>query len=290
MKPAPFVYHAPDTLDEAIELIAEVGDEGKILAGGQSLVPVMNMRLSQPQALVDICRIPGLAGIGSDERRLIIHATTRQAEVLRSPEVGLVAPLLHGALQHVGHPANRSRGTFGGSVAHADPAAELPSAVVALDAEIVVAGPRGERRIGSDDFFQTYFSTAVEPDEILTRIEVPIPSARQTWAFVELARRQGDFAIVGVALWATIAADDRVESARIVLLGVADVPTRAVDAENTLTGRSLSDPTLAAEVAARATDGLEPGTDLHASSIYRVEAAEVCVRRAVQQSAQRVWG
>ncbi|HEX4805568.1 MAG TPA: xanthine dehydrogenase family protein subunit M [Conexibacter sp.] len=288
MKPAPFAYHAPDTLDEALDLLAQLGDDAKALAGGQSLIPMMNMRLAQPQALIDVCRVPELAGIALDGA-LAIKAATRQAAVLRSPEVAAAAPLLGAALRHVGHPANRSRGTFGGSVAHADPAAELPSAVLALDAQLVVRGPRGERVVAADDFFTSYFSTALDADELLTEIRLPLPGPgeRTAWAFAELARRHGDFAIAGVALAARVGDDDVVTSARIALLGVADVPARARAAEALLAGRRLDEPELARAAGAVAAEGLAPPDDLHGSAQYRLDVTRVLVRRAIEQSAGR---
>jgi aerobic carbon-monoxide dehydrogenase medium subunit len=289
MKPAPFVYHAPDSLEEALALLQELGDEAKVLGGGQSLIPVMNMRLSQPAHLVDICRIEDLAGIdvGPD---LKIRATTRQAAVLASPDVASSAPIIHEALMKVGHPANRSRGTFGGSLAHADPAAELPSVVMALDARMVADGPRGRRKIPVDDFFESYFSTALEPEEILTEIEIPAiaPDRRRAWSFLELSRRHGDFAMVGVAFVAEVGRDDVVEAARIVVLGVSDVPVRAREAELLVIGSRLSDEGIATAAGEAAVIGLEPPSDLHASSVYRSEVTQVLVGRALTSAAERM--
>jgi carbon-monoxide dehydrogenase medium subunit len=288
MKPAPFVYHAPNTLDEALALLAENGEDAKVLAGGQSLIPVMNMRLAQPEALIDVCRIPELAGIALNGA-LTIGATTRQSAVLASPDVAAAAPLIGAALRHVGHPANRSRGTFGGSLAHADPAAELPSAVLALGGELVVRGPRGERVVAADDFFTSYFSTVVEPDELLTEIRLPLapPGERDAWGFLELARRHGDFAIAGVAFVARLGADETVRSARVVVLGVADVPWRARAAEALLAGRRLDEAELARAAGEAASEGLEPPDDLHGSAQYRIDVTRVLVERAIEQSADR---
>jgi carbon-monoxide dehydrogenase medium subunit len=291
MKPAPFVYHAPESLPEALGLLQEFGDDAKVLAGGQSLIPVMNMRLSQPAHLIDVCRIDQLAGVDV-AGGISIGSTTRQADVHGSPEVAATAPIIQTALGHVGHPANRSRGTFGGSLAHADPAAELPAVVVALDGRMVIDGPRGQRVVAADEFFETYFTTVIEPEEILTRIEIPAapPGRRRAWSFLEIGRRHGDFAMVGVAFVAVVGQDDRVESARLVVLGVADVPYRAGAAESVLVGSKLTDEAIAAAVGETSTDGLEPPSDLHASAQYRIDVTRVLAKRAVTSGADRLKG
>jgi carbon-monoxide dehydrogenase medium subunit len=288
VKPAPFIYHAPGSVDEAITLLAEAEDEVKILAGGQSLIPILNMRLAQPSALVDICTIPGLDRIERNGQ-LTIGATARQSEVLRSAAVGEYAPIIPAALRWVGHTANRNQGTFGGSAAHADPAAELPAVLLALDAEMVVQGPGGQRVINAEDFFSSIFTTALESDEVLTAVRVPRPTSGGggVWAFREVARRHGDFALAGVALVADLDSQGQVSRARIALCGVADRPVRAGDAERFLVGRRLDDAAVAREAGALASAGVNPGDDGHASGLYRKEAVAALVARAVSEAASR---
>jgi carbon-monoxide dehydrogenase medium subunit len=288
VKPPPFVYLAPDTLGEAVDALREHGADGKVLAGGQSLVPMMNMRLARPDVLVDVGRIGELSGIRANGR-MAIGAGTRQAAVLRDADVGARFPLVHAALRQVGHAANRARGTFGGSIAHADPAAELPAVVVALGGELVVQGPGGERVVGADEFFVTHYTTALEVDEILTEVRLGEhgPSA---WAFGEVARRHGDFALAGVALAAETDGDGVVTSARIALFGVADRPLRAAAAEASLIGRRLGDEAAAAEAGRLAPDGVEFASDIHVPEAYRRDVAQALVRRAVLDAATTLGG
>jgi aerobic carbon-monoxide dehydrogenase medium subunit len=278
MKPAPFTYRRAETLDQALALLAENGDEAKILAGGQSLVPLMNMRLALPGVLVDICAIDELSGI-RENGVLEIGATTRQSAVEQSAQVAAAAPMIPAALAHVGHVAIRNRGTFGGSVAHADPAAELPAVLVALDAQIVARGAAGERVIAADDFFETYFSTALREDEVLTAVRIPRATGADRWAFEELAPRRGDFALAGVAVSLRMAGES-VERARIVVLGVGDAPVRARAAEELVTGMRPDDD-VAAEAGRLCAAELDPSSDTHASSAYRKDVAAVLVKRAI---------
>ena len=281
MKPARFQYFAPETLEEAAGLLEEHGDDAKVVAGGQSLIPLMNMRLAQPRALVDICRIPGLDRIELNGS-LTIGATARQLAVRRSGDVDAFAPLIGKAMPMVGHVATQSRGTFGGSVAHADPAAELPAILLALDAELVAHGPGGERTIAARDFFSTFFTTSLADTEILTQVRLPTSTADARSAFLEIARRHGDFALVGVGAVAEFSDDGTVTSARLGLCGVGDVPVRAGAAEESLVGKAL-DETVAAEAGNLASADLSPLDDVHASSQYRREVAGVLVRRALLQ-------
>jgi len=291
VKPARFVYHRTETAEECVALLAEHGDAAKILAGGQSLIPMMNLRLAQPEVLVDIGRVESLRGIRRDGA-LTIGATTPQAAVMASPDAAAVAPLVAEAVRWVGHPANRNRGTFGGSAAHADPAAEIPAVLLALDAELVVTGPRGERTIAADDFFQFYLTTALAPDELLQAVRLPLPShpERTAWAFIEVARRHGDFALVGAAFVAHLDEDGRTERARVALLGVGSRALRAEDAEAALRGQRLDDPDAVDAVAQLATVKLDPPSDLHASAQYRKDVAAVLVRRAIRAAQQRLGG
>ncbi|MGW2651074.1 FAD binding domain-containing protein [Streptomyces sp. NPDC001393] len=286
MKPAPFVYIAPDSLGEALEALGEYGADGKVLAGGQSLVPMMNMRLARPSTLIDITRIPGLAGIRHNGR-ISIGATTRQREVGADADIAKEFPVIPAALRHVGHIANRGRGTFGGSVAHADPAAEIPAVMLALDAEMVIHGPDGERVITADDFFLTYYTTDLGFDEVLTEVRLP-HRAPTTWGFREVARRHGDFALTGAVVTATTDADDVVQSARVVLFGVTDRPVRGVSAEKALVGRRLGDAGLAEEAGHLAAQGIDFTSDIHVPGTYRRDTSIALVQRTIQDAARTV--
>jgi len=284
LKPAPFTYLRADSLDEAVGALADYGPEAKILAGGQSLAPLMNLRLATPEVLVDLNRVSELEGIAVDGN-VEIGAITRQIAVERSAAVAAAAPLVVEALRHVGHPAVRSRGTLGGTVAHADPSAEIPAVLLALGGEVVARGPGGERTIAAEDLFVTYFTTTLEDTEVLTTVRVPAASAGMRFGFAELSRRHGDFALAGVAVSAEVDEDGVCRSARIALFGVADRPLRAQGAEECVVGRPLGDPGALREAELATADGLEPRTDVHASSRYRRDVAGVLVRRALAQAA-----
>ncbi|MBI2555443.1 MAG: xanthine dehydrogenase family protein subunit M [Candidatus Rokubacteria bacterium] len=279
MKPASFAYHRPATLDEAFELLARYGPDGRILAGGQSLVPVLNMRLATPSALIDINRLPALDRIQLTAEGLVIGALARQEAVERSPLVARHAPLIAQAMPHVGHLAIRTRGTFGGSLAQADPAAELPASVVALGATVRVARRGGVREIPAARFFRGIYTTALEPGEILT--EVVIPPIQPGWrsSFEELARRHGDYALVGLAAHCRVT-DGRIEEARLVFTGVGLTPVRASRAETALVGRRPDAKVLTD--AGRAIDAdLDPPADVHASASLRRHLARVLLTRTL---------
>jgi carbon-monoxide dehydrogenase medium subunit len=287
MKPAPFTYYAPESTDEAVSLLSELGDEAKLIGGGQSLVPMMNMRLARPSALIDVLSIPGLDGIEVREAnggaQLAFGAAVRHADAMSHPDVTSRFPMLTRALEHVGHAAIRNQGTLGGSIVHADPAAELPAVLLAADAEIVAKGPNGTRTIGAEEFFVTYFSTALEEDELAVEIRLPLPSSTaHRWGFAEVARRHGDFALVGAAVNLDVTETDTVRSARIALLGAGEVPVRVVAAEARLVGESLGDERVIEDVAQIVTESLDPPSDVHASSAYRKEVAGVLIRRCLR--------
>lgn len=286
MKPAPFAYYVPETVAEAVGLLVEHGDEAKIIAGGQSLIPTMNMRLARPSALVDVCRIPELQRFEVNGA-VAIGATARHQNVLRSAEITAAAPIISAALVHVGHGAIRNRGTVGGSIAHADPAAELPAILLALDGQVVVTGSGGDRLIDADDFFVTFLTTSIAEDEVLTEIRIPQPprNVRRVWSFEEVGRRHGDFALVGTAFVADLDEDGAVRQARIALMGVADRPLRARAAESELMGRRLDDPQGIRAAAAAAADGIDPVPDAHASGEYRKEVTAALVARSIRQAA-----
>jgi len=284
VKPPPFAYAAPATLDEAVGLLAEHAEaEPRVLAGGQSLIPLMNFRLAKPGYLIDLRNVAGLSGIRREGDILVIGAMTRMSELERSPEVAVAAPLLAEAIGWIAHTPVRNRGTIGGSLAHADPAAELPAVALAADAELVAAGPAGSRRIRATEFFTGPFSTALAPDEILTEIRLPVwPGGH---AFVEFARTHGNFAVVGVA--ALIELDGgRVRRAALALTGVAPTAIRATAAEHVLTG-AAADAATAGRAADAAVAGLSPAGDLHASAQMRLDLARAYLRRGIAVAVSR---
>jgi aerobic carbon-monoxide dehydrogenase medium subunit len=281
-----FEYHAPDTLDEVLALLAEHGDEAKVLAGGQSLIPLMAMRMARPAHLVDVNAVTDLATMEERTDAIVLGATVRERAAERSAVVRTRVPLLAEALPFIGHAAIRVRGTIGGSVAHADASAEIPCVVAALDGEVLVRSARGDRTIAAPDFFQGHFTTALADDECLVAIRIPAMDAAAGFAFHEIARRHGDFALVGVACVLALGAGGRIADSRIALMGVGDVPLRARDAEAELVGAEPSEPVFAA-AARTATAGLRPASDMHGSAAYRTHIAAVAVRRALATAGAR---
>lgn len=288
MKPAAFAYHRPRSLEEALALLAEHGDEAKPLAGGQSLVPAMNFRLAQPARLVDLNEIDAMSRVSAmPDGGLLLGAMTRQSVVERDPLVAQYAPLIRETMPFIAHPQIRNRGTFGGSLAHADPAAELPAVMVALEARMRVEGQRGERWVPAAEFYQGLFQTALASGELLTAVAVPALAARSGWAFEEIARRHGDFALVGVAAVVRLDLDGRCESARLALLSVGEGPVLANHAAAVLTGR-MPDESIVREAArACAAKDIDPPGDLHATTAYRRHLAEVLTRRALLRAFDR---
>lgn len=280
MKPAPFKYVRAETVDHALDTLAEYGSDARVIAGGQSLVPMMSLRLVRPAILVDIARTPGFSGIVGEDAVIRIGATARQSAVLASDEVRGAAPVVCEALRHVGHPAIRNRGTIGGSIAHADPAAELPAVALALDAQVVARRSSGERVLAAHDFFRGYFETALEEDELLTELRFPAGRPHERTAFLEVARRHGDYALVGVVVRVGTSSS-LVEGARIVVFGVGPEPTRVEEAEDALIGAALDETSIRAAAGVAAAN-LAPRGDVHASAEYRRSVAEVLVRRALQ--------
>jgi len=287
MKPAPFEYWAPTSLDEALKLLSGFDDPGdaKVLAGGQSLMALLNLRLAQPAYIVDLNGIAELSSISRDNGTLTIGAMTRQRIAERSADVAAACPLMVQALQQVGHPQIRNRGTVGGSLAHADPAAELPTLAVCLGADLVMRGPSGERTVNARDFFTGFLSTVLAEDEILTAVRIPAAGPGTGSAFEEVARRHGDFAMVGVAAHVQLNGDT-IDAASIALSGVDGQPVHAADAGAALAGQTPSDDVFAAAGAA-ASAGLDPTSDLHASGAYRKHVAGVLVRRALKVATAR---
>ena len=289
MKPPRFDYVLPRSLDEALSVLAEHGEQAKVLAGGQSLVPLLNFRLVRPGYLVDLNEIPGLDGIRVDGGRLHIGAMTRQRAVEMSPLARERCPLMADAMPQIGHVQIRNRGTVGGSLAHADPAGELPAVVAALDGELVLRSRRGERRLTPAQFFVGYLTTAVEPDELLVEARVPVTPPRSGAAFMEVSRRHGDFALVGVA--ATLTLDDAgvCTACSLAVTGVGPTPVVPREAAASLVGVKPSAEAFD-NVARRVAAGLTPDSDLHASGDYRKHLAGVLTRRALARAAARVEG
>jgi aerobic carbon-monoxide dehydrogenase medium subunit len=285
VKLPPFEYHLAESTEEAVGLLAEWGDDAKVLAGGQSLVPLMAFRLARPGHLVDVNAISELAYI-TDGSGLEIGSMVRHSAAERSAAVVAGAPIVAAALGFVGHGAIRNRGTIGGSVAHADPAAELPAVLTALGGEVVARSTRGIRTIGADAFIQGFLTTSLQPDELVTAIRLPAWPASTGWAFNEFSRRNGDFAIVGVATTIGLAPDGRVSDARLVFSGVGSTPVRAVGAEQSLIGETPSQP-LWADAGSHAASELDPPADLHGSPAYRRQLAKVLATRSLQQAYER---
>ena len=286
MKPAPFEYVRAKTVDEAVAVLAEHAGRAKVLAGGQSLVPMLNFRLIDAPVFVDINRITGLTGITENaDGGLKIGALTRHYALETSALVRDRFPVVHEAMKHVAHLAIRNRGTIGGSLSHADPAAELPAMSVLLDAAIDTAGPQGGRTIGARGFFAGPLTTVLEDDEIVTSVTLPGLPDGAGWGFEEFAQRRGDFALAGAA--AVLGLDGgRVSHARIALMGVGETPVRAEAAEEILLGGAPDDAALA-EAAAAAREAVNPMTDLHASADYRRHLTAVLTRRVLEAARER---
>ena len=289
MKPSAFEYLAPETVEEAIDLLGRYGEEAKILAGGQSLVPIMNFRLGRPEVLIDINRIKELDYIKEEGDELVIGALTRERDLELSPRVQKRCPLLAKAISFIGHVPIRNRGTIGGSLVHADPSSEIPTATCALDAKMRVVGPSGERILGPEEFFLTYLTTSLEPSEMLVEVRVPAFPEKTGWSFTELSRRSGDFAIVGVASILFMEDGDLCKEARISLGGVASTPVRAEEAEELLSGETMTE-SLIDKAALEAVEVTDAESDYHASDEYRREMARVFVRRGLREAWSSVKG
>ena len=283
MKPATFEYYDPTTLDEALDLMARFGEEARPLAGGQSLVPLMNFRLVRPAHLIDLNGVGKLNYLKTENAVLRIGAMTRQRDLERSADVEHW-PLLRDATAFIGHIQIRNRGTVGGSLAHAFPSAELPMAMVTLDASFVLGAKNNQRMVGAEDFFLSYMTTSLEPGELLAEIRVPPLPTNTGWSYQEVSRRHGDFALAGAASVLALDANGHIRHVRLALTGTT--PIRATRAEKLLLGQKLSE-SLFREAARRATEGIEQDSDIHASAEYRRNACEALARRALTQSAVR---
>jgi len=286
MIPAAFEYHAPSTIDEATALLSKLGEDAKVLSGGQSLIPLMKLRLASPAHLVDINAIPGLSGIREADGFLRIGALTRESDLEESEIVRTRYPLLHDTSKVIADPIVRNLATIGGNLAHGDPANDHPATMLALGAEIVAVGPKGERRMPIATFFTGPFETGLKPDEILVEIRVPVPPARSGGAYLKLERKVGDFATAAVAVQVTLGANGACEQAGIGLTNVGLTPIKATKAEASLKGKALDESAIkqAAELAAQAA---EPSADLRGSVEYKKDLVRVLTARALRKAVER---
>jgi CO/xanthine dehydrogenase FAD-binding subunit len=285
VKPAKFDYYAAKDTNEALDLLARHGPEAKILAGGQSLMPLLNMRLARPKALIDLNSVDELKYIRKEDGRIAIGSMISETEVEDSPLVRESCPILADAVKLIGHPAIRNRGTIGGSIAHADPAAEIPAVLNALGGEVRIRSAEEDRFVAPEDFFVTFLTTALKPNEIVTEISFPVLSAGMGWAVEELMRRHGDFAIVGAAVVLTMR-QETIDDVKIVLFGAGDVAFRAKAVEQLLKG-AQPESDLLQEAALTLGSSIDPPSDVHASARYRREVAGVLMTRALQKALAR---
>ena len=282
MKPAKFEYHAPASVDEALAMLGRYDGEARVLAGGQSLVPMMNFRLATPKAIVDLNRIPGLGYIEEEGPVVRIGAMTRQRRLEFDPRIAAKLPLLREALRWIGHLPTRSRGTIGGSIAHADPSAEIPMVMQTLEGEVVARGAQGERRIPAQQLFQAALTTSLAPLEIITEVRLPAMPAQAVCAVEEFARRKGDFAIAAVAVM-LLRDGERCTKARLATAGVGPIPIRLRDAEAVLEQKGLSENAIT-EAADKAAAEVDPVSDLNGSAEYRRHLTGVLTSRAVAKA------
>ena len=286
MKPSRFVYHAPTELEQVLELLSEYGDDAKVLAGGQSLMPMLNFRLLSPGHLIDINRVSELARYSLSDSGLNIGALARQRELELSPEVELAYPILHEGLTNVAHVQIRNRGTICGSLAHADSAAELPSIMVALDAVMNVRSKDSRRTVPAEDFFTFHLTSSLNPEELLVSVDLPRMGANTVGVFDEITRRKGDFALVGAAVLGTWDSDGKIRDCRIVCSGVAPTPLHLREAERYVSGTDLSQEVLIG-VQQLVTESLEPTEDIHTSAEYRKKVTGVIIRRGLARLADQ---
>ena len=290
MKPAPFKYHAPHSLEEALSLMNQHADEAKLLAGGQSLVPAMNFRVVQPSLLIDLNRVQEMAYISEDKNALHVGAMARERQLEFNASIETRTPLLHEAVPFIAHPQIRNRGTIGGSIVNADPAAELPVLMLALDARLKAQSISGERWIDAKDFFAGMFTTALEPNEILVEIELPFMSAHTGWSFMEVAPRAGDYALMGVAALVTLDENGKCTHAKLVYLNAGDGPVDAKDAAKSLEGEALSDAWMESAAAMASEKEINPFGNVHTSPEFQRHLAKVLTKKALKQAIQRAGG
>ena len=288
MKPARFEYYDPRSLEQALEILGSYEGDGKVIAGGQSLMPLLNMRLARPKAIVDINRIQELNYVRAANESIAVGANARQGALQTDGLIAERIPILKESAKYIAHPQIRNRGTICGSIAHADPAAELPALALALDADMTLTSAKSTRTVRADAFFQSFFTTALEPHEILTEVRFPAQPKDTAWSVLEVSRRHGDFAIVGIV--AALALDQGrqlITNARLVYFGVGPTPMRIQDAEKALVGQPSGEAAFAAagEIAGR---GIDPSNDIHASAEYRRAVAATLTRRALGSVSQKL--
>jgi carbon-monoxide dehydrogenase medium subunit len=281
MKPAPFLYHRADDFDDALAVLSEMGSSARVIAGGQSLMPLLNLRLARPELLLDIARLDELRSHSRVQEQIRIGALMRQRDAELSETLQESCPLIPRALRHVGHPAIRQRGTLGGSIAHADPAAELPAVMLALDATFVVASTRGKRPVEASKFFASAFTTNLAEDELLVELVVPVSPSRSGSQILEVSRRQGDFAQAGIVATTTAATGGRLDDVRLVAFAIGSMPRRLISAEEILKGTTADDRSLAEATKALSAD-VTSTEDIHASASYRLEVLGTLLQRAVR--------
>lgn len=287
MKPAPFEYHAPNTIEEVVTLKSQFGDDAKFLAGGQSLVPAMNFRIVQPSVLIDLNRVAELSYIREDGNVIRVGSMARERHLEFDASIEKRAPLLHEAVPNIAHPQIRNRGTIGGSIVNADPAAELPVLMTALSAKLKAKSKSAERWIDAKDFFAGMFTTALQPDEVLAEIELPFAEPRTGWSFMEVAPRAGDYAMMGVAALVTLDEKGKCKSAKLVYLNAGDGPVDAVEAAQSLVGESLND-TLIESAASHASEKeINPFGNMHASAEFQRHLAKTLTMKTLKIAAER---
>jgi len=290
MKPAPFEYHAPDSLEQALGLMSQHAGEAKILAGGQSLVPAMNFRIVQPSVLIDLNRVQELSYICEENNVIRVGAMARERHLEFDPSIANHTPLLAEAVPFIAHPQIRNRGTIGGSLVNADPAAELPVLMLALSARLKAKSVSGERWIEAHDFFAGMFSTALAPDEILVEIELPFMPPRTGWSFMEVAPRAGDYALMGLAALVTLDEDGKCRTAKLVYLNAGDGPVDAKEAAGMLAGEMLNDSLIESVAAIASEKEIDPFGNVHTSPEFQRHLADVLTKKALKQAIQRAGG
>jgi CO/xanthine dehydrogenase FAD-binding subunit len=290
MKPAPFDYHVPDSLERALDLLHEYGDQAKLLAGGQSLVPAMNFRVAQPAVLIDLNRVFELSYIREEDSLLRIGAMTRERQLELDPLISKSLPLLDEAMPNVAHPQIRNRGTLGGSLANADPAAELPVIMLALEARLKARSTSGERWIDARDFFTGMFSTDLAPDEILVEIELPVSPPRTGWSFMEVAPRAGDYALMGLAALVTLDEQGKCKRAKLVYLNAGDGPVEAKEAARLLEGGLPDDQLIDSAAALASEQEINPFGNIHTSPEFQRHLANVLTKKVLKRAIRRADG
>jgi len=290
MKPAPFEYHAPKSIDEALEIKAEHGEDAKILAGGQSLVPAMNFRVVQPSVLIDLNRISDMSYIREDRNVIRVGAMSRERHLEFDTSIEKHTPLLHEAVPFIAHPQIRNRGTIGGSIVNADPAAELPVLMTALNARLKAKNLTAERWLNAKDFFAGMFTTALTPDEILVEIELPFMPPNTGWAFTEVAPRSGDYALMGVAAIVALDKNGKCKSAKLVYLNAGDGPVDAVETAKALEGQTLNDKSFEDAASHASENEITPFGNIHASPEFQKHLAKTLTKRVLTIATQRAGG